>query len=52
MGRWKYVPEEVTEVTNPFTDSQQTTRNGSDFSWNTYKVGKGKVESLKYLSVL
>ena len=41
--RWKYVPEEVTEVTNPFTDSQQTTRNGSDFSWNTYKVGKGKV---------
>lgn len=41
--RWKYVPEEVTDASNPFTASQQTTKTGSDFSWNTYKVGKGKV---------
>ena len=41
--RWQYVPEEVNDSSNPFTSSQQTTKTGSDFSWNTYKVGKGKV---------
>lgn len=41
--RWEYVPEEVNDSSNPFTSSQQTTKTGSDFSWNTYKVGKGKV---------
>ena len=41
--RWEYVPEEVNDSSNPFTSSQQTTKTGSDFSWNVYKVGKGKV---------
>jgi len=40
--RWKYVPFEVNDTTNPFTDNR-TNRSGSDFTWNTYKVGKGKV---------
>lgn len=40
--RWDLVPEEVDNVTNPFTENR-TTKTGSDYSWNCYKVGKGKV---------
>lgn len=39
--RWELVPEEV-QNENPFTDAV-IGQSGADFSWNTYKVAKGKV---------
>ena len=39
--RWKYVPEEVKDATNPFNENMRISA-GSDFSWNVHKVGKGK----------
>lgn len=39
--RWELVPEEV-QNENPFTDAV-IGQSGADYSWNTYKVAKGKV---------
>lgn len=39
--RWELVPEEVTNE-SPFELNSDNT-SGSDYMWNTYKVGKGKV---------
>jgi len=39
--RWKYVPSEVKDQSNPFNEGN-TVRTGSDFSWNVHKVGAGK----------
>lgn len=46
--RWKYVPNDADNQVNPFIDGS-TTQNGSDYSWNTYKVGKGKVGITKIM---
>lgn len=50
--RWDCVPEEVTNET-PFQENTATTTTGgnvgSDYIWNVYKVGKGKVGITKVM---
>lgn len=45
--RWDLVPEEVNNET-PFKDTNNG-GTGSDYIWNTYKVGKGKVGITKVM---